>query len=288
MPRTITNIYRQGLPSKIYFLAYSEPKSIYKISQEIYNISKGFGRPQKLYKYRDLLIKDGGLFKLPSAKDRWQSTPKPVIKEIIKITKNKNIQLEYFDKTLLTKIISSSFFRTYLKAYPHNISGEFDGMEMILQIFDLWLIQKFNWMKENERRYRKATKFPPFPQSLDEAKLFVKTFQKMQNKKKNKILNETKKDIIRYKDTQEMLKPFGLSFDEVVEDVFNKPKIWGYDSFLYPDLIIKLLFNNDRKWSSLSSMGRVYNDIIFQSHTAKDIGAFLLPKVSDIIKNKKK
>jgi hypothetical protein len=261
---------------------------MYQISKEIYGIKDGFGRPQKLYKYRDLLKKEGALIEKISPKPKWESTPKPVVEEIDRITTDKDLKLEYFEKKLLTKILNSSFFRKYLSAYPKNISGEFDGMEIILQTFDLWLLQKNNWMKENIKRYRKATSFPPYPRNQDEAKIYVKEFEKMQNIKKSKILKETKKEIKRYRETQEILQPHGLTFDEVVDDVFNKPKGWGYDSFLYPQLIFKLIMNKENKWSSLSSMGKLFNDIIFQTHASKDIGAFLLPKALEIMRYKKK
>ena len=49
MPKKITNPLRSGLPSKIYFLAYSKPISGYQIAKEIY--SRDYPPTSKIYNW---------------------------------------------------------------------------------------------------------------------------------------------------------------------------------------------------------------------------------------------
>lgn len=285
MPRKITNIYKQGLPSKLYFLAYSKPRSIYEISKIIY----GFPQPQRLYKYRDQMMREDSLRRLKSAKPRWQATPNPIINEIDFVVKKKGIKIDRFDKKLIWKILDSSFFRSYVGCYNQDMSGEFDGLQILLQIFDLWLIMIFNFRLENTRRYKKETGEIPYPLDRNQSEKFLEVYKKMEKKTKKQILIETKSGIKKYAKTQELLneKKINEIFEQQVNEIMGKPKGFGYDTFIYPELFFKLLKDkNLKEWSTLSPMGISYIRIIFQAHTTKEIGPFMLAKFNSIIKRK--
>lgn len=110
MPPKITNYLKQGLPSEIYYKAYPEPISRYKISQEIYG--KGKLTSSKIIELSNILIKDGYIKEI--AKNRILSDEKPLISEIKKELKEKGLTLDEKEEEELL-LFAGNNLRTFMK-----------------------------------------------------------------------------------------------------------------------------------------------------------------------------
>ncbi len=131
MPREIKDLTSEGLPSKMYFLLYPEPNSIYAISKEIYE----YPQPQKLYSWRDKLKEKEYIKEI---RGKWISTPNPVLEKIKKILDERNIQLNDSETRKLWEKLDSDGFRDIVEKTKKlvDISGDFDGARIIITAFD--------------------------------------------------------------------------------------------------------------------------------------------------------
>lgn len=134
----------RGLPSKIYYCAYEEPKSGYKISFEIH------GKPHHRIKTKINELKDEGYFK-PISIDgnkypKWISCVEPLISMIQFYKKQENVKFSEFDKYILKKLLDSEAFRKYVSNPQElkNIRGDFNAVEHILQKLDCLAIEYLN------------------------------------------------------------------------------------------------------------------------------------------------
>jgi hypothetical protein len=252
--------------------------SIYSASKVIY----GKSQPQKLYKYRDQMIKENSIRKLKSHKNIWQSTPKPLMDEIIEILKRKDIILEDFDIKILTKILNSKLFRTFVIGYNPDLTGEFDAIGSLLEILDLHLLQIYNYRKLHAQDYIKKVKYkhPPYPITIEEAKKFVDYFEKELNTKeyRNSVSNSVNAYLKLYGKKSKIFKNYKRIFNSVIDTLTLKnTQDDFYVTFLHQDLLFKLLFNKEKtKPNTLSALGSVFQSTIITSISEEDFHPYLI------------
>lgn len=121
MPKKITNPLRAGLPSKIYLLAYSGPKSGYEIASKIYGIEK-YPPTSKVYSWTKKMTNE-----LSKTEEGYTSKVDPLLNEIEAILKNNyKIELSDFEKHILGKVLDSQIFRKWIKEITKGLSFEHD------------------------------------------------------------------------------------------------------------------------------------------------------------------
>jgi hypothetical protein len=271
MPKKITNIYKQGSPSKLYYLAYSEPKSIYKISKEIY----GKPQPQKLYKYKDMMVKENTIMlEKKSAKSKWISTSKPILKEIEEILSEKTLKLDSFEKKVIKNLIESPSFRLYVKSLKIDSSNEINAVREIIQVFDLFLIQTLSFRmnpKTIQHAKRRNMQLPWFTTTSEAKKAYAKYQQKIKD-------GDISKNEIKYT-SKEQIKDFfnhNSVSDTLINQNFKSIDHEAYSAFLSTELMEKLLLNKDKKFSSLSALGNVFLNMSVSNMLLSDLAPFLL------------
>jgi hypothetical protein len=96
MPRKITDPLTQGMPSKIYFIAYGGPISGYKIAKKIQGLKGRAKLPQtaKIYNWLEKFEEMGIVKKVEGG---WISQPQPLLTEIERRFK---VKFEHFSKIL--------------------------------------------------------------------------------------------------------------------------------------------------------------------------------------------
>lgn len=131
----------RGLPSKIYYSAYEEPKSGYKISFEIH------GKPHHRISTKLKELKKEGYFKTVSIKGsknpKWISSVEPLISIIQFYKKQENIKFTDLDKHILKKLLDSEAFRKYVSNPEQliNVRGDFNSVYYILEKLDCLSIE---------------------------------------------------------------------------------------------------------------------------------------------------
>jgi len=136
MPKKIDDLTREGLPSKLYFVAYRKPNTIYGISKEIY----GYPQPQKLFKWRDELVEKGYLKKVGN---KWKSLPAPIFEQITKILHEQNIELTSYEEKQVLDILDCDAFRWNLRHVSIDLNVDFDAASLIIMIFDGFLTHSY-------------------------------------------------------------------------------------------------------------------------------------------------
>ncbi len=137
MGKKIENPLREGLSSKIFLLAYSEPITGYELGKIIYGQDK-FPSTSKIYpKLKELkeenhIIEEG---------DLNRSNPESLLIEFINQFEQQRIQqLSDLERHVLRKIISSRIFRSYIGSSidKQQISqGDIDSVQFITSKFCL-------------------------------------------------------------------------------------------------------------------------------------------------------
>jgi len=182
MAKKIIELLRSGNPSKMFYLGFKKPMSIYEMSKIIYN---GKVQPQKLYIWRDRL-KEKKYFKKTSS-DKWQSTVAPLIEEIQKRLKEKGIKQlsqDYID--FLTNFLDKPF-RKIVTLYEPNITNITDSLEYLLTDLELYLIlyESTIFRKHPELK----TKF----RTMKDYKQWIKNIPAMEKKIQKTVFNMTKR-----------------------------------------------------------------------------------------------
>jgi hypothetical protein len=116
MPKKIENPLTEGLPSKVYLMAFSTPKSRYQIAREIYNIPKGQIPPTAKVSnvVRDLLTDTTyGKKYMIETENGVLSNVGPLADEIEIELKNHNMILTDREKIELTAFLHADFRETY-------------------------------------------------------------------------------------------------------------------------------------------------------------------------------
>lgn len=103
----------KGLASKIYLLAYPEPKSGYEIAKEIYGHDHHRVRTviKKLAEEGYFMTIEKDEWKWP----KWISNVGPLIKRIQETNRNRNINMSDFDKYVIRKLLDNFHFRDIIK-----------------------------------------------------------------------------------------------------------------------------------------------------------------------------
>ncbi len=134
MPKRITNPIREGLPSKIYLLAYGKPITGYEIARRIQGIkTPGSGEraitPQtgKIYGWLKKLMDDGYVIKKENG---YLSKAEPLLKEIEEAL---NGDIDDSEKDVLLKLLNSEIFRSHIEK---NLPDSFEyPVDCVTEIF---------------------------------------------------------------------------------------------------------------------------------------------------------
>jgi hypothetical protein len=159
MPKTIKNMLRDGIPSKIYWYAYPKPIKGYGIAREIYKVFYGRPEPRKIYPYINVMVNEG---KLTKVNREVQSNPQSLLKEIEICLKDKHESLNENEKLRTLRILENDFFRGIIQsAIETEGDKQRDSIDAFLEIsyilavsvilptFPLWISEK-STRKETE------------------------------------------------------------------------------------------------------------------------------------------
>lgn len=185
MPRIIKDKLREGLPSKLFYLAYSNPKSIYEISVALY----GKPQPQKLYRWKNWLS-DPKRNYLKNVDGKWLSDSKPLYNEILNILKKKKIKLNSIEEKWIEELLDTDFRLAIAEQNTKiNNRDEFDALENLLISLDLLL---FKHIVPYE-----ISKISKEKKSEQEIKDIIKTYGDSRSIEyfKNKNLNDAKREM---------------------------------------------------------------------------------------------
>ena len=115
LPRKITNMLRQGIPSKIYWYAYPEPITGYAIAKKIYRPIRGRPDVGKIYYWAKKMINEEIINLIDK---KYQSNPKPLVKEIEEDLQEQKpkISLTENEKKCILGILESRFFKEIISS----------------------------------------------------------------------------------------------------------------------------------------------------------------------------
>jgi hypothetical protein len=151
--KEIKSSIRGGLKSKMYYLAYPKPTSLYEMSQKIYNLQEGHSKIGPLLRHSDY-IHDNYHFKIISKEDglklygeKWRnkkilSRADPIIDEIKWMLKEyKDYQITDIEKKDLLKKLNSDSFRDFIGDTWHYvkpvIDKDFNASAYIIDLISL-------------------------------------------------------------------------------------------------------------------------------------------------------
>jgi hypothetical protein len=146
MPKIITNPLRAGLPSKIYYLAYSGPITGYEISKKIYGVKPhGIPPTAKTYEWIKKLKEQRILSK---AEVGCVSNVEPLLHEIeLTLKKKDSSDFSSFEKHMTQKILDCKEFRAlvglYFESFPKD--QDFDAALEILDILSFQAMRVFSY-----------------------------------------------------------------------------------------------------------------------------------------------
>lgn len=145
------DMLQSGLPSKMYYLSFKQPMSVYEMSKKIYNNKV---QPQKLYIWRDQLKSKGYILQ---KEGKWVSSVKPLVDAIEQRKKN-NFSDE--QKEIISCFLDK-MFRYYISQLDINFDNDFNAIEILLIHFDLILAQ----YSQNLKNHPKI----PYPKTISDA-----------------------------------------------------------------------------------------------------------------------
>jgi sRNA-binding carbon storage regulator CsrA len=137
MPKTIWNPLREGLPSKIYLLAYNGPVSGYEVAQKIQGLKPGeVPQTGKIYGWVKKLKTDGVL---RETKDGYVSEVGPLIGEIRETLKRDHgAELSELECYMVSKLIDDWPFRNLVEFSYFYRKGFFQGeVDAARQVMDV-------------------------------------------------------------------------------------------------------------------------------------------------------
>jgi hypothetical protein len=131
LPKKIENPLREGLPSKIYLLAYGEPLTAYEMSKRIYGIKPPqMGERAQIPPTSKVTnwvkeMKSKGILS-ENEKRKNFSKSEPLQDEIAKTLKDQNVELSDLERYMINAILDSQEFRLTVKAIDFPL-GHHDG-----------------------------------------------------------------------------------------------------------------------------------------------------------------
>jgi len=137
MPKTITNLLREGLPSKIYLLAYNGPVSGYEVARKIQGLKSGeVPQTGKIYGWVKKLKAEGII---RETEEGFISDVDPLLNEIARTLKeDHNVSLSEFERYMTCKILDEEPFRALVE-FSHFykkdfFKGEVDAAHELMEI----------------------------------------------------------------------------------------------------------------------------------------------------------
>lgn len=113
MGKKITNLIREGLPSKIYLAAYGGPMSGYRIGQLVYDTKNP--HLSKIYSNLDLLIEKKAINRV--GPENVLSNSRPFLSEIKKtLNEEAETDLSEFEVYMLSRVLDSKEFRDFISS----------------------------------------------------------------------------------------------------------------------------------------------------------------------------
>lgn len=137
MPKTIQNPLREGLPSKIYLIAYNGPVSGYEVARKIQGLKCGeVPQTGKIYGWIKKLKTEGFI---RETKEGVISVVKPLLNEISSTLKeDHNLSLSELEHYMTSKILDEEPFRALVE-FSHFykkdfFKGEVDAAHEIMEV----------------------------------------------------------------------------------------------------------------------------------------------------------
>ncbi len=206
MPKRITNPLRAGLPSKIYYLAYSGPITGYEIAQRIYGIKPPAIPPTaKTYEWIKKL-KDQRI--LSETEHGCMSNVEPLLNEIeLTLKKKDSSDFSNFEKHMTGKILGCREFRAFIGRFNLESFSQDQDFDAAFRMMDLLSFQAIRIFSSGVSKYEAKTQ-KEFDKLFDAAITLIHNpeFQKelqevnlLKDIKDPKQLSETKKLISKMK-----------------------------------------------------------------------------------------
>lgn len=150
MPRKITDPLTQGMPSKIYFIAYGGPITGYKIAKKLQETKGRMKLPQtaKIYNWLEK-FEEGGMVK--KVEGGWISQPEPLLLEIerrlrVRFDRFSKIfsklgeeirgekSLSKFERYVLLSLLDSEAFRSFVDylSQDFDFKGDLNAIDFML------------------------------------------------------------------------------------------------------------------------------------------------------------
>jgi len=235
MPKQIVNPLRAGLPSKIYFLAYSGPKSGYEIASKIYGVEK-YPPTSKIYSW----IKKMEGKELTKTERGYISEVHPLLNEIeVTLKKDHGIELSDLEKRILYRVLDSSEFRSFVENANCNVrlDQDIDSAWLIMSTLGL-LATAHLQMIALTRYFGKKMEFKSEPRTEKEFNDVVEKI-KTQFEKIGELPPEKKKEMAKILDSfREIMPEEAKSIEARMKD-WN-PKRFAYFFAMPENLLLKL------------------------------------------------
>lgn len=225
MPKKIENPLREGLPSKIYLLAYGEPLTAYEMAKRIYGI-----KPPELGERAQIpatakvsvwvkTMKTKGILS-ENRERKTFSKSEPLLDEIVKTLKDQNVELSDLEKHMINAIIDSREFRGLLIKTVGVPLGHHDGPIWVSHDIDsAWIIMNilapFASLVSQRKKAQSLEFQPKTLKEFDEKLNFVSRFWKS--------------------------KEFKIILDEMREEVINPMKIVGPNKNISEEEVLNII-----------------------------------------------
>jgi len=201
MPKRIVNRLETGLPSKIYFLAYSGPKTGYEIASKIYG--RKYPPTSKVYSWTKKMTSE-----LAKTEKGFISKVDPLLAEIESaLQKNHGIELSQLEKRILYKFLDSSGFRRFVESANCNVPLDQDLNSAQLIMGTLGLLATAHLQNLALANYLGKKTIQAEPKSLKEFEETVKTLKIQFERMKNFPPPQLKKAMLELHDAFRELMP---------------------------------------------------------------------------------
>lgn len=167
LPKKIESPLREGLPSKIYLLAYGEPLTAYEMAKRVYGIKppEPGARAQipATSKVSTWVKKMKGRLILSENKEgKTFSKVEPLVDEIERTLKENKIELSNLEKHMVHRLLDSKEFRSLVKNMELRL-GHYDGPTWISHDIDsAWIIMNILAVSAAMFVIRRKTGILPF------------------------------------------------------------------------------------------------------------------------------